>query len=125
MLNRLAVFLGMFALCLTMSGALPVAAQTLPGVDVGGTMQTTPIYPADLSQEDVRDMVSRMSDTEVRDMLLERLDAVAKRYTETAEGTSVAVFLGAAAAGVWGAVYEAIVRLPLLVSSQSTSFQNF
>ena len=119
-------FWAAFALILSLIAVQPVSAQTImPTVGGAEAPASEPIDAADLSPEDVRDMVSRMSDTDVRNMLLERLDAVAKQEEEVASDTSVVDFLATAANGTWAAVYEAIVRLPILVSSQTTSFRNF
>lgn len=125
MTQRLALFLGAVSLVLAAFTFDKATAQTaLPGMQTS-TADAPTVTAEDLSPEQVRDMVSRMSDTDVRNMLLDRLDAVAKSE-ETDEGNaSLIQFLNAAANGTWAAVYEAVVRLPILVSSQSTSFKNF
>ncbi|WGI21398.1 mechanosensitive ion channel family protein [Amylibacter sp. IMCC11727] len=123
---RFTTFWAALAVILTLFAVQPVSAQTLIPTSGGGESSATdPVDAADLTPEDVRDMVSRMSDADVRNMLLERLDAVAKKEEEVASETSVLDFLMAAANGTWTAVYEAIVRLPILISSQATSFSNF
>ena len=90
--------------------------------------QSTTVVPADedLTPETVRDMVSRLSDQEVRDLLLQRLDAVAEENGAAAgEGGSIIAFLPTAAAGVGSAVAEAVVRLPLVRDGLARSFREF
>ncbi len=125
MMKRAALFLGAILFVFAANGFDASQAQTvMPGVSTGSAEAPT-VNPEDLSQEDIRDMVSRMSDSDVRNMLLERLDAVAQKEEAADESASIVEFLNAAANGTWISVYEAAVRLPILFSSQATSFNNF
>jgi hypothetical protein len=101
------------------------AQMALPGMSTSNEGDSKAIAPTDVTPEAVRDMVSRMSDEEVRGMLLDRLDAVAKSKAETQTNASVIDFLGKAANGTWMTVFDAVKRLPVLVSSQKRSFTNF
>lgn len=75
-------------------------------------------------------MVSRLSDQEVRALLLDRLDAVAEA-TANAQSDTESTSAGALSfikfwgAGVFDALSVAVSRLPILVSKQVESFQNF
>jgi small-conductance mechanosensitive channel len=80
----------------------------------------------DLTPQTVRDMVSRLSDQEVRDLLLQRLDAVAKENdAPAAGGGGVITILPAIATGVGMSVAEAVNRLPRLGEGLFRSFSNF
>ena len=106
--------------------SLPTIAQETPLTGEEAAPGTT-VVPADedLTPETVRDMVSRLSDQEVRDLLLQRLDAVADENGAEADEGSIVAFLPTAAAGVGSAVAEAVLRIPTLWSGQLRSFGNF
>jgi hypothetical protein len=82
--------------------------MALPGMSKSTEGGTKMIDPTDVSPEAVRDLVARISDEEVREMLLDGLDAMAK-----------------AANGAWMTIFDAVKRLPILVSSQKRSFTDF
>ncbi|MEM6660803.1 MAG: mechanosensitive ion channel family protein [Pseudomonadota bacterium] len=77
------------------------------------------------SPEAVREMVSRLSDIEVRSLLLKRLDAVAAANDATQDGTGLATFARHATLGTYESVLIAIERLPVLWTLQLQSFSNF
>lgn len=110
---------------LVCSWAAPALAQTVP---LGTVTSQSDAADIDVSTpEAIREMVSRMSDAEVRAVLLERLDAVARENqaaNDQSQG-SVVDFLQDAGIGVFEAVWTAVLRLPILVSSQTESFGNF
>ena len=59
-----------------------VHAQSLVGSDNSSPAGQAVTLPDPLTPEAVRELVSTLSDREVRDLLLERLDAVAKEQVQ-------------------------------------------
>ena len=110
------------ALCLALgvlSAPVPTAAQTTP--------EAAPALPDPLTPDAARDMLARMSDDQVRGMLLERLDAVAA--TEAADETPASAGLFATIGTLWTAFYLPILgafrALPHLFSSEARAIGNF
>ncbi len=82
--------------------------------------------PEPLTREAVRQLLARLSDQEVRALLLQRLDAVARSEQQAqAQEQSLSEFLGRAVLGVYQSVAQAVVRVPLLWQSQAESFSSF
>ena len=106
--------------------AWPLATSAQSVLPAGDEEAATSV-PADqdLTPEAVNEMVSRLSDQEVRDLLLERLNAVAEENGADMEEGSIVTFLPTAAAGVGSAVAEAVLRIPMLWDGQIRSFRNF
>jgi small-conductance mechanosensitive channel len=79
--------------------------------------------PEELTPENVRDLVSRLSDVEVRTLLLRRLDAVAEADAtpETAAG-ALAELAQNATVGVATSVLDAMSRVPTVGENISRSF---
>ncbi|MGI9374203.1 MAG: hypothetical protein ACR2OJ_17075, partial [Hyphomicrobiales bacterium] len=105
---------------------LGVNAQTLiPGSDVGSNSSESVKLPEPLTQEAVRELVSKLSDTEVRQLLLDRLDAVAKdqKASGGVNEASLLNFVSAAGRAVVDNVYEDILNLPQMLSGQFKSFR--
>ncbi|MEL7090404.1 MAG: mechanosensitive ion channel domain-containing protein [Pseudomonadota bacterium] len=101
-----------------------LAAQSL---DVSGT-DTPPadvVLPEPLTQDAARDLIARLSDAEVRELLLQRLDSVAAEQDGSQNGASLADGIAAIARGLYTPSVVAIQRLPILFSSQMESFRNF
>ncbi|WP_281017286.1 MULTISPECIES: mechanosensitive ion channel family protein [unclassified Minwuia] len=121
-LRKLLMLIGLSALLL--SGALSVQAQ-IPGVSGGTQPAETAALPENPTPEQVREMVSRLSDEQVRALLLQRLDAVAASGSGNAESGSLIDFLGRAASDVAESVTDAVERLPTLGRSQSRAFARF
>jgi len=110
-------------LCLA-SGA---DAQTSVLTD-DASAKTGAVLPADdqLTPDVIRDMVSRLSDQDVRNLLLERLEAVAEgNAAATSDEGGFLTFLPDAAAGIGSVVAESVRRLPNLWSHQAKSLQAF
>ncbi len=119
-----------FALPLVIFFSLIFAAIVAPGPGVHAQTVTSQAdatqMPDPLSSEAIREMVARMSDDQVRVMLLDRLDAVA---TGNAEETAEVQSLALAATRTWEAFYtpivEAVQRVPILFVRQFEAFGNF
>ena len=120
MLRILYVF---FAVLLCASA--PASAQVVISSGDGGDAAVS--LPDPLTPEAVRELVSKMSDADVRALLLERLDAVAAKTaaeTEEAEGGLLA-FARQAVVGPYESVVDAIGRAPLIWTDQVKSFSVF
>ncbi len=107
--------------------ALPNGALAQSVLPSGDDSETVAVPDDDqLTPETVRDMVSRLSDQEVRDLLLQRLDAVAQENgNEATEGASFLTFLSSAAAGIGHSVSHSVNGLPDLANGMALSFRNF
>ncbi|ABG33203.1 mechanosensitive ion channel family protein [Roseobacter denitrificans] len=123
MLTRFALPLIVFISLLFIAIAAPgpgLHAQTVDGEAAATQM------PEPLSSEAIREMVARMSDDQVRVMLLERLDAVATESTEeTVEFQSLAVTLTRTWEAFYTPVVEAVQRIPILFARQIEAFATF
>ena len=105
-----------------------VFAQIAPRSGEAATAEPDlPSLHEQLSPEAIRDMVARMSDDEVRAMLLARLDAVAAATEETPEGYVGTI--NQLVPGIWVSFYTpimaAVFGLPDLLSKQAEAFANF
>lgn len=83
--------LGLLA-CMWLSLALPsqAFAQMLPANEpVAAAIE----IPQDLTQEQVRDLIARMSDAEVRELIITQLDKVAIAQAESADATKYVDYL--------------------------------
>lgn len=90
--------------------------------------KATVTLPENLTPQTIRELVSKLSDQEVRQLLLERLDVVAESrnsQTQTSGGGNVLLFFESSALGVYEAVKDAVVRVPLLITGLQTSFSTF
>ncbi|MEM7423595.1 MAG: mechanosensitive ion channel domain-containing protein [Pseudomonadota bacterium] len=113
------------ALSLMIFLAPPATAQVaLPQADSAPSAAT---LPDPLTPEAVREMVSRLSDAEVRSMLLGRLDALAEEAAQSDETTSDSLveFAEKATTGVYESVSDAVGKVPLLWELQMKSFRGF
>nr|WP_245230995.1 mechanosensitive ion channel family protein [Zongyanglinia huanghaiensis] len=81
--------------------------------------------PDPLTPEAIHEMVARMSDDQVRNLLLDRLDAVATTQTAQQSGKSLITI----AQETWVAFYtptlDAVSKLPVLFSKQGEALSNF
>ena len=107
-------------------GLHPAPANAQLSLGGGTATGAEPVaLPDPLTPETVRELVARMSDDQVRDMLLDRLDAVAK--AEAALGPSQGI--GTTVKTFWRAFVSsnvaAFTRLPDLFSSQARAFSTF
>jgi len=125
---RLHVILAYFALSFLLVFPLTASAQMSPALGGSGGEQASSVeLPEPLTEEAVREMVARMSDDQVRTMLLERLDAVAAATTEATQTTSTT--LVDAVMSTWTAFYTpivaAVMNIPEMFTKQAEAFSNF
>ncbi|MEM7439141.1 MAG: mechanosensitive ion channel domain-containing protein [Pseudomonadota bacterium] len=114
------------AVVLSLALATGVLAQTMPlNTTASQPDETTQTLPDPLTPEAIDALVSRMSDTEVRSLLLEQLNSNAETEQTTEAQPNVFEYFGRVAGAAVGAVTEAFQRLPILWSSQRDSFRNF
>ncbi|MEL6476358.1 MAG: mechanosensitive ion channel domain-containing protein [Pseudomonadota bacterium] len=110
---RLRPLVGLLAVLVLCSVPLsnPAGAQTL--LDQPTSTDETPELPSPLTGETVRDLVSTLSDQQVRALLLERLDAVAEEESEkAANDPSVLSLLETSALETVDSVTTAVLRVP-------------
>jgi small-conductance mechanosensitive channel len=81
--------------------------------------------PDPLTPEAVNALVSRLSETEVRALLLAQLDAVAQKQQSAGETRSVIEFVQTAAISIIDSVIDAVKVSPLLWQYQKQSFTDF
>lgn len=124
------IFRNLFFVCILFL-LIPVhsaVAQTLSGVGTpsSATPAATLELPTPLTTENVRDLMSRLSDDQVRALLLERLDAVAQEQSVVAEPNASLISrlseIGTGLLHRWGNV---ILDLPTVFTSQGRAFANF
>ena len=118
------IFLTVFAL----GNAQFSMAQSIPGVSTGSSeTESSIVLPEELTPETIRNLVSSMSDEEVRTLLLERLDAVAKEQNVEANGESLDILtlLQTWGGGVFKSGSEAVQHLPNLVAGLNQGFSTF
>ncbi len=116
------MFLGLVALLLA---AVPDARAQVPGMVDGSGNTDAAALPEGATTAQVREMVSRLSDEQVRALLLQRLDAVAEAEAGSDSPGSLGAFLKRAATDVADSVAGAVERLPMLGRSQSRAFAEF
>ena len=102
--------------------AAGAVAQVAPGF--GAPADTTAALPAPLTPEAIREMVSQMSDEQVRSLLLQRLDAVA-RAEAVADGPGFLEWTRGLFRGVARNVGDALRQLPDLGRSMATIWDQF
>lgn len=109
--------LHLILLCLTLAATPLAAQQTAPA--------TEPVtLPETLTPEAVNAMVARMSDDEVRALLIDRLDAVAQAAPEAPE-PSLAQQIGTTVHALGASWAHVIRNVPDLISTQALSFRTF
>ena len=117
------IFLFIWVFAFSFLGA--AAAQTIS--TTGAPSESAVVVPEDLTPEVVRDLVSGLSDSEVRSLLLQRLDAVAEEQAQAAGGSSggFSELLSMATRGVLSSISDAVTRLPQLGDVLRTAFSAF
>ena len=127
---RTTSLIGISFLVILLAAVTPSSAQTsLTSVTGGGesTASDTVVLPEHLTPENIRQLVSTLSDEQVRELLLQRLDAVAQSENQTAvpDGGTVLDFLEETVAGIGTSVSEAVVRVPRIYDGLETGMVNF
>ncbi|MGC1505660.1 MAG: mechanosensitive ion channel family protein [Sulfitobacter sp.] len=104
--------------------ALPVQAQFGIGIGSAPAPQETPPLPFPLTPETANALISRLSDSEVRVLLLDQLNIQAEaQRAEAGQGSSE--FLYHATTGAWQSVVVPFQRIPDLFTWQALAFSNF
>ena len=115
--------------CAVLTAAVGAQAQMVPGTastaSSSGASSAPPALPDPLTPDAVQAMVARMSDDQVRGMLLDRLDAVAQEQSGTTEPDTFThdVFVGWQAFS--SSITTAVQRLPVLISGQGRAIGGF
>ena len=91
----------------------------------GGSEETGAELPDPLTPEAIQALVARMSDEEVRDMLLDQLQLVAEDGTSAQQGQGFIGELGGIITRLGLDIADAVQKIPLLISGQSKSIANF
>lgn len=82
--------------------------------------------PEDLTSENVRDLMSGLSDEQVRGLLLERLDAVAAEQAAVTEnGNTLSDLFHHATTGAVGEIITSLKAIPYLFKYQAQAFSTF
>ncbi|GAB5438485.1 mechanosensitive ion channel family protein [Falsiruegeria mediterranea] len=106
--------------------AVPLHAQVPVSTSSGSTTSSSaPVVPEDLSPDQVDDLVARMSDDQVRALLLERLDAVAEQQTQAAPEKSILTVIRELGTNMVLGWVHVLQQVPNLVSGQLQAFANF
>jgi small-conductance mechanosensitive channel len=114
-----------FALSLVTIFALTsLPAQAQFSIGTSAPEQVTPVLPDPLTTETANALISRLSDIEVRALLLDQLNTQAQE-NQTGETAAEAEFLYHATFGAWQSVVVPITRVSSLFSAQSLAFGNF
>lgn len=113
-----------FAAIFSLATAVPVSAQI--GLPISGTADAAPeqIIPEEMTAEAINALVARMSDDQVRAMLLDRLDAVAAAPVQMPSTRT----LPEKATAMWTAftfpIVQSIRKLPDLWHFETVAFSN-
>ncbi len=120
---RRGILFAVVALALLLCGmTVEVRAQVSLSTESAAT--DVPALPDPLTPEAVNELVSRLSDAEVRALLLDRLDAVAEAQ-DAAQDITAAETLGGALAGAVDSIRVAFVRAPEVLDGVARGFANF
>jgi small-conductance mechanosensitive channel len=121
MLSRWVSLCGALLLALTLFSS-PLHAQiAITGIS-SGTSETIAL-PEPLTIEAANALISRLSDTQVRDLLLDQLNAQSVEIADTSDDPSL--FFHHATTGAMSQVTQSIKSLPDLLSGQRTALTNF
>ena len=114
-------------LCLLLAAGVANTAHAQSLVpSTGATTETVavPELPDPLTEEAVNALISRLSDSEVRALLLDQINAPPALSAEDAD-EELEGFLQTATTGAFSSVTTAVERLPILFSEQGKAFSNF
>ncbi|MEO1362594.1 MAG: mechanosensitive ion channel domain-containing protein [Pseudomonadota bacterium] len=108
-----------------LSGLLSTAAPAqslVPGTTTSDEA-AVPALPDPLTEEAANALISRLSDSEVRALLLDQLNAQAS--DTGAQDAEIGDLLFHATTGAFSSITEAVERLPMLFTEQRKAFANF
>lgn len=118
------MWLRLAVMVLVIGAILPqVAGAQVALTPSSGTADVTAL-PDPLTEEAIRGLVARLSDQEVRTLLLDRLDATAKEESE-AESRSAVVLLSESVTETSASIEESLRRGPDVLAGLSQGFGNF
>ncbi|MEM1352800.1 MAG: mechanosensitive ion channel domain-containing protein, partial [Pseudomonadota bacterium] len=111
--------------CAILASLLMLGLSSVVSAQTAGSQ--TSANADDLTPEAVQEMVARMSDEEVRKLLLERLDAEAlqEEAEPAVQVDTLTRDIEAIGVAFYTPIVEAVQRLPLLVTGQIEAFANF
>lgn len=116
-----------FVVLLSLIWVAQASAQTMALTGSGEPAQSAVSLPENLTPETVRELVSRLSDQEVRQLLLQHLDSVAgdKTAKSNDKGAAVSELIASWGVGAYDSVLDAVVRVPLLGNGLYRAFSAF
>ncbi|MEM6941386.1 MAG: mechanosensitive ion channel domain-containing protein [Pseudomonadota bacterium] len=113
-------YLILFGLCALL---IVPPAQAQISLTSNAAEDAAPTLPEPLTEEAANALISRLSDSEVRALLLDQLDTQAAKDPLTAETELELLFH--ATQGAWASIAISVERLPALFSGQARAFSNF
>lgn len=127
LLLRFFALLRIPGLALLLAATLPSLSQAqMAAVSQTSTTTADPLaLPDPLTSEAVNAMIARLSDDQVRALLLQRLDAVAEAAAATAEPVSAIDRAGRLWEAFSGQFADAASKLPVLFSREGDAISNF
>ena len=111
-------------LCLMGLILAPMSHAQIGLSSASSTADETPTLPDEMTPETANALVSRLSDSEVRAILLDRLNAQALEQ-EAATDNSASDFLYHATSGAWSTVTAPVQNIDKLFSGQALAISNF
>lgn len=112
------------ALLVALLSFATTADAQVPFVSSDEPARITPTLPSPLTTEAATALMSRLSDSEVRALLLDQLNTQAAE-TQAAQTTSTEDFLYHATFGAWQTVAAPFRNIPELFTAQMQAFSNF
>ena len=107
----------LFALALVLLSFASSADAPMSILSAGEPSQTTPVLPDPLTTEAANALISRLSDTEVRSLLLDQLNTQVAAI-EASQNVGGEDFVYHLTTGAWQPVVIAVQRIPELFSGQ-------
>ncbi|APX11700.1 mechanosensitive ion channel family protein [Tateyamaria omphalii] len=119
-----AVWRGLFAVLIAISLLTnPLQAQSLVSTTSTDRETAVPDLPDPLTEDTANALISRLSDSEVRALLLDQLNAQATNPDDDTD--EIEDFIYHLTSGAFAQITIALQRLPLLVTEQARAFSTF
>lgn len=119
----------LMVLCFALMGLLIAGsgaqAQGLVQLDTGGSSEPSVDLSEPLTTTQAEALVSRLSDSQVRDILLEQLGTKSEEAAQAESTGALAEFVFHATTGAASSVTTPVQRLPDLFTGQARAFSNF